>query len=168
MSNFYSPEFPELPQAVQNTNFVIYYVKDIDQYKITYDKKVFIDRENNKLVLDSNSLQNQGYYYRDSVNDWQYTSQLGFNLSLDDNITLIASNYDILSYSNNQKLGQPYIGFFATSSPVTSAFSLSSGTITSNALSSIVSLIPIISVALIALFAFRKAWRFVIGSLKGA
>lgn len=166
MSNYYDYNFSELPVDVQNSNYIVYYDSLHNRYTVAYEKDYFIDRSSNKVKLYNPSLAVKTYSYNGQ--EWEYFYRtLGSDIDLETN-QLISSNYDIYSYSNSSHTGQPYIGFFRTESPVTTLYTLSSGTITTYFLSEFSILFQIVVFVSVFIIGFFKAFNWLKEQVKGA
>lgn len=157
---------PSLPSDMPYKDYFIYHVNGTGTYRINNFEYIESD------VLDSNNHIRYGncvvYDYDRTSDSWVYNSSWSPGESYSDfNLfTLIASTVDIYNSDGSIYCSATKENYF------TDTISLISTSITSSTLTSALNdtkfIFPILVAALVAIIAFRKAWNFLKGAIRGA
>lgn len=158
---------PALPGNMPYSNYFLYHVNGTDTYRIDNFDYIYSD------TLDSNGAVRfhrcECFDYDAESDAWIYDDSFlvytETRFSPNHNI-LLASTVDIYNSDGSLYCSATKQSYF------TSTISLISSSITSSTLTSALNdtkiLMPILLVALIAFIAFRKAWNFLKGAVRGA
>lgn len=156
---------PALPDDLPYDNYFLYHIGSSDTYRCSnFDYFISNTLDSNNSIYYHNRI---AYDYDSSSDSWVVNNHLSDGHSFfDGSFQLIASTVDIYNSDGTLYCSATKRDYF------TNTISLISSSITSSTLTSALNdtklVFPILVVALICCIAFRKAWRFFRGCIKGA